>query len=104
MSEMFSLSFSKRLDGATRPAAIHMAVLALVMFPVSLVAQGLPVETASQLPVALWFAGAGVLGLVLAYGILRNRGRTRAEKQITEQATKNLYAEEERDRAGSGAD
>ena len=92
---MFSNS-SCRLSG---PAAVVLALVALVLLPEDLVAQGLPVETASQVPVALWFIGAGVLGLAIAYGILRNRGRTRAEKQRTEQATKNLYAEEERDRA-----
>jgi hypothetical protein len=42
--------------------------------------------------------GAAVLGLVIAYGIMRNRTRTRAEKHITDQATKNNYAEENRDR------
>jgi len=41
---------------------------------------------------------------VLAYGIIRNRSRTRAEKQITEQATKSRYAEEERDRRRSGGE
>ena len=88
----------------SRPAAVVLALLAPVLLPEDLFAQGLPVETGSQVPVALWFIGAAVLGLAMAYGILRNRGRTRAEKQITEQATKNLYAKEERDRAGSGAD
>jgi len=39
---------------------------------------------------------------VIAYANLRNRRRTHAEKQLTEQATKNLYAEEERDRSRSG--
>jgi hypothetical protein len=68
----------------------------LILFPGGLAAQGQPVETASHLPVALWFIGAGVLGLVLAYGIMRNRRRTTAEKQITEQATKDLYARENR--------
>jgi hypothetical protein len=53
-------------------------------------------------PVALLFAGAIVLGLVIAYGITRNRSRTRSEKQITEQATKDLYVREERHRANSG--
>ncbi|NOJ46031.1 cytochrome c-type biogenesis protein CcmH [Bradyrhizobium sp. WSM 1744] len=48
------------------------------------------------MPVALWFIGAAVLGLALAYGIMRNRRRTRAEKQITEEATKDLYAREKR--------
>jgi hypothetical protein len=50
------------------------------------------------------FAGAVVLGLVLTYGITRNRSRTRTEKQITEQATKDLYVREERDRANSGGE
>jgi hypothetical protein len=99
---MVSFSSCKLL--AARASRPTLAVLPLVLLPTDLAAQGLPVETGSQLPVALWFVGAGVLGLALAYGILRNRGRTRAEKQITEQATKNLYAEEERDRARSGAD
>ena len=43
-------------------------------------------------------------GLVIAYGIMRNGSRTRANKQVTEQATKNLYAKEERDRVRSGAE
>ena len=68
----------------------------LISVPGELAAQGQPVETASHLPVALWFIGAGVLGVVLAYGVLRNRRRTRAEKQMTEQATKDLYARENR--------
>jgi hypothetical protein len=102
---MVSISSCRRLAvGASIPAAIVLALIALVFLSDDLVAQGLPVKTASQLPVALWFIGAGVLGLVMAYGILRNRGRTRAEKQTTEQATKNLYAEEERDRVRSGAE
>jgi hypothetical protein len=42
--------------------------------------------------------GAGVLGLALAYGIIRTRGRTRAQKQATDEATKALYAREDRDR------
>ena len=54
-------------------------------------------------PLGLWVAGACVLGLVIAYAILRNRTRTRAEKQVTEQGTQNLYAKEERDRKRTGA-
>jgi hypothetical protein len=61
-------------------------------------AQGLPVDTGSQIPVALWFVGAGILGLAIAYGVLRNRSRTRAEKQLTENATKDLYRQEEHKR------
>jgi hypothetical protein len=56
-----------------------------------------------MLPLALWVAGACVLGLVIAYGILRNRTRTRADKQVTDQATKDLYAREERDRKRTGS-
>ena len=48
-------------------------------------------ETGSYLPVALWFIGAAVLGLVIAYGIMR-------KKHITDQATRYAYAEENRDR------
>jgi NADH:ubiquinone oxidoreductase subunit B-like Fe-S oxidoreductase len=60
-------------------------------------AQGLPVNMGSHVPVAIWFAGAAVLGVVLAYGIIRTRSRTAAEKRMTEQATKDLYAREDRD-------
>ena len=61
-------------------------------------AQGLPAYTGSHFPVLLWFIGAGVLGLVIAYGIMRNRSRTRAEKQRTDDATRALYRSEERKR------
>jgi hypothetical protein len=61
-------------------------------------AQGLPIDTGSQIPVALWFCGAGVLGLAIAYGILRNRSRSRGEKKLTDSATKNLYRREEQNR------
>jgi uncharacterized integral membrane protein len=89
---------------ALNPAGIMLALLAFVAFSDDVAAQGLPTETGSHLPVALWFIGAAVLGLVMAYGILRNRRRTRAEKQITEQATKSRYAEQERDRVRSGGE
>jgi hypothetical protein len=73
--------------------------------PNNLAAQGLPVETGFHLPVALWFIGALILRLALAYGIMQNRRRTIAEKRTTDQAPKNLYAEEEkRDRVRTGAD
>ena len=68
------------------------------LFESSAFAQGLPVYTGSQLPVALLFVGSGVLGLVIVYGIMRNRRRTRSEKNKTEQATRELYRAEDRDR------
>jgi phosphate/sulfate permease len=61
-------------------------------------AQGLPVDTGSQIPVALWFVGAGILGIAIAYGIFRNRNRSRAERQLTNSATKDLYRREEQNR------
>lgn len=79
-----------------------LLIIFLILWPQDLQAQGLPVNTGSHIPVALWFAGAGVLGLVLIYGIWRNRGRSRAQRQMTEQATKELYAGTERDRRRSG--
>jgi hypothetical protein len=79
-----------------------LLMIFLTLSPSQLRAQGLPVDTGSHIPVALWFAGAGILGLVLIYGIWRNRGRTRAQKQMTEQATKELYSGTERDRRRSG--
>jgi hypothetical protein len=88
---MFSISYRER---AASIAAV--ALMLLTFFPGELAAQGQPVETASHLPVALWFIGAAVLGLVLAYGIMRNRRRTHAEKQMTEQATRDQYARENR--------
>jgi hypothetical protein len=84
--------------------ATILALLGLPFLPNNLAAQGLPVETGSHVSVAILFAGAIVLGLVIAYGITRNRSRTRSEKQITEQATKDLYVREERDRANSGGE
>jgi phosphate/sulfate permease len=87
-------------------ASRAMAILGLsvwVLFPGELAAQGQPVQNGPALPLAIWWVGACVLGLAIAYGILRNRTRTRADKNLTEQATKNLYAEEERDRIQSGS-
>jgi len=72
--------------------------LAVTMLPRAVLAQGLPVREASPVPLTLWVIGTVVLGLVLAYGIIHTRNRSSREKQITEQGTKDLYAQEERDR------
>jgi hypothetical protein len=42
----------------------------------------------TTLPLWLWVAGVVVLGITLAYGLLRNRTRTSRERAITEEATK----------------
>ena len=81
-----------------RSPPIFLLTLFLALSPAPLWAQGLPVQTGSQIPVALMFAGAGILGVVLIYGILHNRRRTRAQKQMTEQATKEVYSDTERER------
>jgi len=77
---------------------LFFLLLFLPMSPRPIWAQGLPVQTGSQIPVALWFAGAGILGVVLAYGILHNRRRTRAQRKMTEQTTKEVYSRTERER------
>ncbi|MBT1517283.1 hypothetical protein KIP88_43960 [Bradyrhizobium sp. SRL28] len=94
-------SYERPIMSAWQPTII-LALFTLLFFPDNLAAQGQPVDTGSHLPVALLFIGAGVLGLVLAYGIMRNRARTRAEKQVTEQATKDAYSKQNRDRKASG--
>jgi hypothetical protein len=42
--------------------------------------------------------GSIILGLLLVYGIMRNRGRTRAERIRTDQATRELQRQEDRNR------
>jgi hypothetical protein len=79
---------------ASRAAKFLALPFLLVSEPIA--AQGLPVETASPIPLAIWFAGAFVLAGVIAYGIMHNRTRTDAEKRLTEQATKDNYAAEDR--------
>jgi hypothetical protein len=49
-----------------------------------------------QLPLWGWVAGVVVLGLVIAFGIIRSGQRTRREKALTEGATKDLYRREDR--------
>jgi hypothetical protein len=54
-------------------------------------AQGLPVDKGPHWPIGLIFAGTAVLGLVLAYGIMRNRSRTPSKKKLTEDVTASRY-------------
>jgi hypothetical protein len=76
-------------------AAVSLAALVLSVHAAD--AQG-PVYLGSKIPVALWLVGVVLLGIVMAYGILRNRKRSSAEKQLTEEATRANYAAEERAR------
>ena len=48
----------------------------------------------TTLPLWTWVIGAIILGAVLLYGILRNRTRTRQERIISNEATKELYRQE----------
>ncbi len=93
---------SSLMTAALKPAMV-LTLVAAALYPADLAAQGQPVQNGPMLPLALWVAGACVLGLVIAYAILRNRTRTRADKQDTDQATKDLYAREERDRKRTGS-
>jgi cytochrome c-type biogenesis protein CcmH/NrfF len=49
----------------------------------------------TTLPLWIWVAGVAVLGIVLAYGILRNRTRSLQERAVTNEATKELYRQED---------
>jgi hypothetical protein len=69
---MVSIPCGHALTGIWHQKLI-LTLFTLLFFPDNLLTRGQPVETGSHLPVALWFIGAGVLGLALAYGILRNR-------------------------------
>jgi hypothetical protein len=92
-------SLCVRSAGRTFRSALALLSAATILMPGDLAAQGLPVQNGPMIPVALWWFGAIVLGLAIAYGILNNRRRTRAEEQRTERATKNLQADEARDEA-----
>lgn len=70
------------------PVTTALSVLAVAN---NAAAQGLPVDTGTHWPIGLLFVGALILGGVLAYGIMRNRSRTRAEKRLTEGVTADRY-------------
>jgi hypothetical protein len=87
-----------------RAAPICLLVtIFLTLLPGDVRAQGLPVEMGSQVPIWIWFFGTIVLGGAMAYGIFRNRTSTKAEKDLTERATAELYRREESDRVKSGS-
>ena len=94
---------TKRMASLAFRPALALVLIAAVLSPADLAAQGLPVQNGPMVPVALWWVGACLLGLALAYGIMRNRTRTRAEKDLTERATKKLQAEEARQERQSGS-
>ena len=77
-----------------QPMAVTLS-LPLVFATDRFAAQGLPVENASPVPIAILFVGAFVLGGFIVYGILRNRTRTRAEKELTDRMTRQNYAKED---------
>jgi predicted Na+-dependent transporter len=72
-------------------AAITMFILVNVVCANVSLAQGQPVKSGSHWPVALIFAGVVALGIVLAYGILRNKNRSSTEKRVSEQVTAERY-------------
>ena len=80
------------------PMAAPLSVPLLVLTANGAYAQGQPVDLGSHIPVALWAIGTCLLGLAIAYGIMRNRKRSKTEKRLTEAATRANYAAEERSR------
>ena len=46
----------------------------------------------------LTIVGPALLAIVILWAVLKNRGSTRAERDRTEQATHDLYREEEAER------
>jgi cytochrome c-type biogenesis protein CcmH/NrfF len=50
----------------------------------------------STLPLWTWVVGVFVLGAAITYGIFRNRTRSRRERIISNEATKELYRQENR--------
>ena len=79
------------------PLIIALVIACIVYDPFHLIGSGTSPGGGgfTKLPVWLWFVGAGVLGLTLAYGISQNRKRTRAEVEMTERGTADLYRREE---------
>ena len=76
--------------------AYTSAVLAALISLTQYTQAQAPAENGSKIPVALLFVGAFVLSLFMVYGIMQNRKRSRAEKQLTEQATRENYRQEAR--------
>ena len=52
----------------------------------------------AQTPLWVWVLGVGILGSLIGYGISQVRRRTRAEAQLTQEATRDVYRREETDR------
>ena len=52
----------------------------------------------AQTPLWVWVLGVGILGSLVIYGISQVRRRTRADAQLTQEATRDVYRREETDR------
>jgi hypothetical protein len=48
----------------------------------------------------MWGIGIVILGLAIAYALMRNRTRTAGQKRQTEMATKDVYRAEQRKEDG----
>jgi hypothetical protein len=56
----------------------------------------------TTVPVALWWVGSGLLAIALYYGIIRTRNRSQNERVRSEEATRRLYDDENRDEKKEG--
>ncbi|WP_036054607.1 hypothetical protein [Bradyrhizobium sp. URHD0069] len=81
------------------PLVIALAAIWIIYDPFRLISNPEPAEGGfTHTPAWLWLIGVGILGLMLTYGISRSRNRSRAEENMTQEATKDLYRREEKDR------
>jgi uncharacterized membrane protein len=77
------------------PLVIALAVAWIIYDPFHMLGRDVAF---ARSPVWLWVIGVGILGSIIAYGILRTRQRTAAETNLTQAATRDLYRREEKDR------
>jgi cytochrome bd-type quinol oxidase subunit 2 len=93
---------SRRALIVIAPLVIALVAIWIIYDPLHLISSN--PETAeggfTHIPAWLWLIGVGVLGLALAYGISQNRKRAGAgaKTNVTQDATRDLYRREERNR------
>jgi hypothetical protein len=80
------------------PLVIALIAVCIVYDPFHLISDSPETGGVGHPPIWLWVLGVIILGCVMSYGILQNRRRPRAEADITQAATKDLYRREESDR------
>jgi|SRR5215210_1885935 len=86
------------------PLVIALIIVGIIYDPFHMISSN-PEKSGrgfADTPVWLWVIGVGILGSAMSYGISRARRRTRAEVNITQDATNDLYRREENTRERKG--